>query len=150
MHNSLHVMKIHSAFMHRMQNGYRSETDFIPAQNIIHKYNENIIHIHKSFSTFCSGKNRQSEAHMFTWERVNKNPHEIAVFFFPFFWYILLLPMWNWMENRKGGFPHSVMMLMVSIYVSVWAYLLFPCVGKFVDALMKYYRCSHRTHQYNL
>lgn len=48
--------------------------------------------------------------------------------------------MLNWRESRKGGFPHLVMMLFVSIYDSAWANMLFPGVGKFVDALMKYYQ----------
>lgn len=56
---------------------------FIPAQNMIHK-SQMIDMWFIMYILFW--ENQQSEAYLFTWERVNKNPHstcrEIAFFFF--------------------------------------------------------------------
>lgn len=122
----------------------------IPARNMIYtmKYD--------SWSPFCSGKTSRARPTCLHGESVNKNPHstrhEIALFLLPFFfWCLVSLPKRSWKESRKGGFPHSVTMLTGSIYVSVWAkFVVFLEWAKFVDALMKYYRCyslqSCRTH----
>lgn len=127
----------------------QGHNNFIPAQHVIHKTPNDRCMIHNVHSVL----GKPAEWGLLVYMQTCKQkpsfnlPWKSFFFFLVFFFFLFLvqyiawLPMWKWREGREAGFPHSVMIFMVSISVSVWANLLFPCVGKFVDALMKYNQC---------
>lgn len=109
-----HAFTIHAKWLQECNN-------FALAQNVIHKI--------KTIETWLIKYNLFWENPLAYMEKCKQKLllcTMISVFYFPVLYLvqcIVLLPIWNWRESRKGGFPHSVM-LMVSIYASVWANLL--------------------------